>query len=139
MELVDVYVSYMAHEFLFDLLKERAKEQNISHKYMPTFQDHVEFVDSHPYRAWYLVEKDKTPIGAVYLTREDELGVFILKKHHRQGWGSWALKEIMELHPRDRFLANINPENEVSKKLFAKIGFNKLSETMEYVEPHGEG
>ena len=34
------------YKFLFELLKERKKNENISHKIMPTFSQHKKFVSS---------------------------------------------------------------------------------------------
>ena len=59
MKLVDVYEANLAYRTLFDLLKERGEGQNISHEKMPSYDDHVEVVEARPYRAWYMVEKDK--------------------------------------------------------------------------------
>ena len=129
--LTDVYETHLAEKVLFDLLKERKPEQNISHKKMPSFAEHSEFVGSRPYSAWYLIQKDENYVGAVYLTRDDEIGVFIFKEHQGQGRGPWAVEQIMNYHPRERFLANINPRNKASKKMFGKLGFTHTQETME--------
>ena len=42
-------------KFLFDLLKERDSYANISHKKMPTFASHVKFLESKPYKKWYII------------------------------------------------------------------------------------
>jgi hypothetical protein len=43
-------------KFLYDLLRERGPEINISHRDLPTWKQHVSFVQSVPYDHWYIVE-----------------------------------------------------------------------------------
>jgi hypothetical protein len=58
---------------LYLLLQER--EHGISHKTMPTFREHREFVMNHPYRAWYLVSMGKMIVGTIYLLKDNSIGV----------------------------------------------------------------
>ena len=53
--LTSVYLVSEAVVFLYALLEERTPEMSISHKAMPTFQQHARFVRDIPYAAWYLV------------------------------------------------------------------------------------
>lgn len=115
---------------LYDLLSERERSESISHKSMPTIGKHKEFVASNPYLAWYLIEVFDDIVGAVYLTRQRELGVGILKAHRGAGFAEEALKVIMHKHP-GKFLANINPANTKSIKLFGKLGFGLIQHTYE--------
>ena len=123
---------------LWDLLAERTPEQSISHKVMPTWQQHCGFVDSRPYEAWYLVWDETREalsprgiaVGAVYLSRQREIGVGILRTERGQGHAQWAIGELMRLHP-GRFLANISPANEPSARLFGRLGFSLIQHTYE--------
>ena len=57
--LVEVNPHYLPHvTFLYELLAERDPVANISHREMPTFDQHRKFVDSRPYKAWYLIHSD---------------------------------------------------------------------------------
>ena len=58
---------------LYQLLTKR--EYSISHEELPTLEKHDQFVKSHPYRAWWLVECLGLTIGSVYLTNENAIGV----------------------------------------------------------------
>lgn len=123
MKLIDVYEQYeVACVVLYRLLQEREAWQNISHKELPAWEQHCAFVARRPYLAWYLVADGDTAVGAVYLTKQREVGVAILRAHRGAGYASEALRELMRLHP-GRFLANINPANEPSIALFRKLGF----------------
>lgn len=118
-ELISVYRVPEAVEILFNLLKERTPKQSISHKHMPTPEEHFRFFMSKPYTAWYLIKGDDNYVGSIYLTDNREIGVFIFERYARLGYGLGAVKELMHLWP-GRFLANINPSNDTSIKFFTK-------------------
>ena len=48
--------------FLFELLLQRSSKENISHKKMPTYEEHIKFIISKPYYKWYIVKKDENLI-----------------------------------------------------------------------------
>jgi RimJ/RimL family protein N-acetyltransferase len=129
MRLVDVYSDIeLSQRLLFELLREREPHQNISHKTVPSWEMHCYFVASRPYGAWYLIQHDGYMRGAVYLSKQREIGVGVLKTQRGQGLGRQAVQELMRLHP-GRFLANINPMNHASVAMFKSLGFNLLQET----------
>lgn len=128
-QLIDVYDKIseirLSTQFLYELLQERDPVANISHRSMPTFEQHKAFVDSHPYEAWYIVFTDDfIPVGATYLTKQNEIGIFILKAHQGQHYAKMAIRLLMEMHPADHYLANIAPGNARSISLFEKLGFD---------------
>ena len=123
-------------EFLYALLKERPKYANISHRRMPTMDEHRSFIASAPYTAWYVVEDDEGfDCGSVYLSKLDEIGVSIFSTERGKGYGRQAVCELMRQHPRQRFLANIAPTNTDSLNFFAKFGFKVIQTTMEKRNP----
>jgi RimJ/RimL family protein N-acetyltransferase len=116
-------------EFLYDLLVERDPVANISHHQMPTFEQHHAFVKSKPYRVWYIIYADDDPVGSVYLTKKNEIGIFIIKSHQGNGYGKQAIRSLMELHPEKQFLANIAPGNSRSIAMFEGLGFDLIQFT----------
>jgi RimJ/RimL family protein N-acetyltransferase len=120
-------------QVLFSLLAEREPEVNVSHRKMPTWKEHVRFVESMPYEAWYFIEVNGDLVGVVYLSKLDEIGVQIFKAHWGHGYGRRAVKELMARHGPKRFLANINPSNNRSRRVFTELGFTKCQETYECV------
>ena len=138
-KLIDVYTEIaetrVATKFLYELLKERESHQNISHREMPSYEDHARFVDSHPYREWFVIFEEwgnveMGPIGAIYLSKQNEIGIFIAKEYQGKGHGKQAISSLMGMHPAKRFLANIAPGNSRSLAMFEKLGFDLVQYTM---------
>ena len=117
--------------FLYNLLKERNPQSNISHKKMPSYNQHIKFVNSHPYTKWYIIEKGDVEVGSVYLSKQNEIGIFLKKKFQNQGIGDEALDLIIKRNPRKRYLANINPKNKKSISFFKKNKFRLIQYTFE--------
>lgn len=124
-------VSKPDHEFLFELLKERDSLANISHKKMPSYSEHIKFVKSKPYSHWYIIVFREIKVGTIYLTKQNEIGIFLKKNFHGHSIGKKALKMIMDKHPRKRFLANVNPKNRKSIRFFKNNGFSLIQYTFE--------
>ena len=118
-------------EFLFQLLKNRDSRANISHKKMPTYQQHVKFVKSKPYSKWYIIIQSKEKVGSIYLSKTNEIGIFILKIFQKQNVGKSALNELFKKNPRKRYLANVNPKNRKSIQFFKNNGFKLIQYTFE--------
>jgi RimJ/RimL family protein N-acetyltransferase len=128
MTLIDVYDTPASYAVLFQILEEREPHQNISHLRMPTWQEHVAFVDSHPYTAWYLIAANGYA-GTTYLSRNDEVGIFLHKEY--RGIGKQVVDALRKRHPRPRYLANINPNNYGSIAFFESMGFRHIQNTYE--------
>lgn len=142
MRLVDVYdrdvygriamARPAATKILYQLLSERDPRANISHKEMPSFDEHVAFMALRPYEAWYLITADHLTLGAIYLTKGDEIGVSIFKAYQGEGYGSEAVKLLKALHPRKRYFANVAPANLPSQQFWLKNGFKPLQVVYEW-------
>jgi len=145
MELQDVYSNLARNiPFLYHLLAERDIGMvSISHRVMPSPTAHREFVELRPYKDWWIiyiiVGNNRVPVGAVYLSKNDEIGIQIIKSHQRRGYGERAVRLMMQMHPETlRFLANVNPRNGASLELFRKLGFARLQLTLKYNASKGE-
>ena len=132
MNLTSIYERPDRALVLHQLLEEREPEANISHKAMPTWDEHVRFVESRPYEAWYFIE-DEGIVGACYLSKQDEIGVFVFKEHQGKGYGPWAIEAIMLKHGKRRYLANVSPRNTRSAEIFRNLGFKQIQATYERV------
>jgi RimJ/RimL family protein N-acetyltransferase len=127
MKLIDVYQDERATDVLYRLLGERQPHQNISHKRMPTLTEHQLFIAGRPYEAWYLIDVGDIA-GAIYLSKQREIGVSIFKRCWGLGYGKTAVQLLRAAHP-GRHLANINPANTASIRLFQDLGGRPLQVT----------
>jgi len=66
----------------YDLLLQR--RHGISHRLAPVFEDHVKFVNSNPYRAWYLAMNNQKAVGTFYLSKENTIGINISEINYEQ-------------------------------------------------------
>lgn len=142
-QLIDVYEGGHAAEdkvrFLYELLRERPREANISHSELPAFHVHRHFVRERPYRAWYIVANEAGRfVGCVYATMMNEVGIFILRAHQRRGYARAAVVALRErLEPlasaeslrRGRWLAHVAPDNQASHALFRALGAQVIQVT----------
>ena len=112
--------------FLYELLKNKDPNANISHKKMPSYDEHVEFVMSKPYTNWYIIEYDKKNVGTIYLSKQDEIGISINNNYEYDQIVKTALKLLMKLNQRKRYLANTSSKDVRSQEFLLKNGFTSL-------------
>lgn len=143
--LSSVYKREGGVEALYELLRERSTEAdphvNISHRRLPSFQEHQRFVRSRPYRAWLFVKADGLVAGNLTITKLNEIGIVLSADYRGKGVGRWAVGELLRrFRPlpaipaarSGRFVANINPKNERSIRLFTGLGAVLLQQTYEF-------
>jgi hypothetical protein len=58
---------------LYNQLKQRTF--SISHKAVPQYEDHIDFVSNHPYRAWFIIKQKKNVIGTIYVQHDNSIGL----------------------------------------------------------------
>ena len=104
---------------LYELLKVR--KFSISHQKLPSFEEHEEFVKSHPYRQWWLVLENSKLIGSVYLTDDNAIGINLIEEDQRIYFGNKPLPPIPSVRPKF-FYVNVAPENLILKETLAKLG-----------------
>ena len=124
-------VSKSDYRFLYNLLMERDARANISHKKMPTYNQHVSFVSAKPYSKWYVILYDTNKAGSIYLTSQNEIGIFIKKSFQNKQIGNIALRKLIQKNPKKRYLANVNPKNKKSICFFKNNGFKLIQYTLE--------
>jgi RimJ/RimL family protein N-acetyltransferase len=128
-------------DFTYQLLKERYKYaetiniMGMSLPTLPTYKQHRNWLIENVKGDHYLY-LDPHPIAMVSVRTDDsgewkienEVGIFVLESEWGKGYGGRALEAMFRLYPRHSFNAKINPDNEQSKKMFAKIGFKHVAE-----------
>ena len=65
--------------FLYELLKIR--EYSISHKKMPSFQSHKNFVLNNPYSQWFILKYDEVYVGSLYINMDNSVGIHFLTEY----------------------------------------------------------
>lgn len=67
---------------MYDLLLGR--KHVISHKTIPPFSTHVDFVRNNPYRSWYIVKCNDVAVGTFYISKDNTIGINIDDEKHRE-------------------------------------------------------
>ena len=119
------------YRFLYVLLSQRKSLANISHKRMPTFGEHIRFVKSRPYSKWYVIYHQRKKIGAIYLSKQNEIGIHLMREYEKKSIYLESIKKLIVENPRNRYLANISPQNKNYIRIFKDLGFNLIQHTYE--------
>ena len=109
--------------FLFNHLKERDPKDNISHKKIPTYDEHVKFVLSEPYLKWYIILQENKKIGSVYLTHNDEIGLHLKKDCFVNDILQKIFELLRDIVPKNKFVVNVSPRNTKFMNFLKKNGF----------------
>jgi len=117
--------------FLYELLKTKDPIANISHKKMPSYDEHVNFILSNPYAIWYIIEYEGKKIGSVYLSKHDEIGISLVDNSLYDKIGKSIIKLLIKNNPRKRYLAKVSPRNKKLQNFFVNNGFTGLEYTYE--------
>ena len=124
-------VSKSDYRFLYNLLMERDTRANISHKKMSTYNQHVRFVSAKPYSKWYVILYGASKAGSIYLTSQNEIGIFIKKSFQNKQIENIVLHKLIQKNPKKRYLANVNTQNKKSMRFFKNNGFKLIQYTFE--------
>ena len=121
----------MLFRSLYTLLSQRRSSVNISHKKMPTYAEHIRFVKSKPYSKWYILSYQRKKIGAIYLSKQNEIGIHLLRGYEKKPIYLQTIKELIIQNRREKFLVNISPKNRKYIHIFKKLGFIMIQHTYE--------
>jgi hypothetical protein len=116
---------------LYDLLDKR--KHNISHRAIPSFSDHADFVNNHPYRVWYLIKSGDIYVGSFYISKYNSVGISIISNQRKTSLITLnfifnkykPLKEIKSLRP-PYFYINVPVTNKYLEKCLASLGATKV-------------
>jgi len=118
---------------LFEILSKRESEHKISNNKIPNYENHKQFVLSHPYREWFIIKYLNSFIGTTYLTIDNILGIYVFRDQIS------ALEKViffilnyydpLPAIPSVRnkyFQINISSKNKIYKKIIEDLGGKKL-------------
>ena len=127
------------YKILYDILNKR--NFNISHQKETSFEEHMLFVNNHPYRKWFLISDEKKFIGTIYLTFENQIGIHFIVKNQIVAKKTISLifKMFKPLPPipsvrNENFLINISPKNYFIKKILEELDAILIQETYSIVD-----
>ncbi len=115
------------YSFLLD------RKYNISHKNIPTYDEHVFFVKNHPYRNWVLVERESKVFGNFYIHTDNSIGINFNQKYidlfpiiYEMIIKKWKpLPEIQSVRNKN-FFVNTSSNNEALISVLKKMGAKHL-------------
>jgi hypothetical protein len=99
--------------WLYALMAHRDPRANISHSWLPTWEDHCAYwKDKRDRWECRIVSTAKGErIGYYYVTDKDEIGVHVNECARLNGYDAAILKYIVSTHAGKRLLANVAPNN----------------------------
>jgi|TARA_B100002003_G_C14137467_1_gene547096 hypothetical protein len=122
-------------ETLYTQLKNRS--HSISHKSVPSFDEHTEFVQNHPYRKWIIVKDTEIAIGNVYIQYNNSIGLNVdslvsCEQINKILKGIYASHSPLPAVPSLRFgefFLNVASDNKMLQKKLSSLGFSEVERT----------
>jgi hypothetical protein len=146
-------------KFLYDIIKFRWKHRdfiNIKYKTpdtMPTFEDHVKYLNSGKYKGIYRIHLYEYSIGMIYIDINNFNGTFLLpnllkkalkdlkQKNIKINKDEIASKSHIELFKRHKDVeihyASINPKNKLSYESLLRNGYESVELIMTITTKNG--
>lgn len=120
---------------LYKLLGER--QHFISHRSLPAYQSHCDFVNNHPYREWFLIRMDARYVGSIYIGTDNSIGLNNLESVDENMFDeivNTVLKNFEPLSPipsvrPDSFYFNIATTNQGLMRKLEKNGYQQVQVT----------
>ena len=115
-------------QLLYTLLLKRT--HCISHKKKPTYSEHQQFVEKHPYRYWFLARFHSEYIGTIYVKDDNSIGVNLENNPPSEQVNNFInliLQDIQPLPPitsirGSGFYINVAPDNQALSQALTKRG-----------------
>lgn len=122
-------------KILYIQLKNRS--HSISHRGVPSFEQHTKFVQNHPYRKWIILKDSDIAIGNIYIQYDNSLGLNIdssvsSEQIHKILEEIYKSNSPLPAVPSVRFgefFLNIATENKMLQKKLSNLGFCEIQRT----------
>ena len=105
--------------FLYKMLQDRDDRFNISHHELPPYKVHEAFCADHPYRAWKIIYRDGLRIGNIYLSKQDELAIWLAETPEDPEVMAATIHLFLRTVLPKRLLMNVAPLN-IKKAAFVR-------------------
>lgn len=116
---------------LYDLL--HLRRYSISHKQVPPFEEHRDFVNDHPYRVWFLIKASSDYIGSVYVKDDNSIGLNLdpVSVDSVQTTLEFIRTKMVPMPAKaslvpDYFYINVAASNEALLRVLDKVAVKKL-------------
>lgn len=122
--------------WLYDLLQQRMTRLgvNISHRRMPSYEDHVAFWDAQPYACAWIIMSGYRPVGYFYLTKIlNELGIQCFAEFDTQAFYLVVIDHVLKMGLGE-ILANVNPRHSELITALRARGFEVCQHTYRRTE-----
>jgi hypothetical protein len=126
-------------EFLYELLKQRNISHNISHVKTPSLKQHIKFIDSKPYKRWYIIINNKQKIGTIYISKNSEVGIHFKSNQEKNKLLILVLKQFVKFHNEEFFYFNVSTNNKNLNNFFKENSFSLLQLTYKISKKELEG
>ena len=112
------------------------RTKSISHSSMPSFQEHKEFVQKHPYRYWFFVKLLEESIGTLYLSNVNSIGINLIDEY--KDMAEEVLLKVQEtfepLPPiksvrSSTFIINVPHDDHQLADTIKRLGGNEIQKT----------
>jgi hypothetical protein len=114
---------------------------NISHKALPSLEEHRKFVLKHPYRFWYIVKKENLVLGSVYFHFDNSIGINMPRQSSENI--AATLEKALCIHRPlqakksvrpNMFFINTKPQDRPLEVALKRLGWNVLQ--LSYASPN---
>jgi len=123
------------YKFVYDLTFDFFKTNlNVTYVKMETFDEFVRRVFVPDDKNYIIKNRIGNKLGYVHIMTNGEIGYFIDSMYQRRGYGTQAVKKLMELNPRKKYFASINLKNKASLKVIEKLGFKPKGTVYEKIK-----
>jgi hypothetical protein len=124
-------VDFSDTQALYDLLKKRIF--SISHSSMPSRENHKNFVESNPYKHWYIIYKNKDVCGSFYIKKDNSVGLNLIepsmtsvKKTISFIKSNFSPETSIPSKIPSHFFINVSYTNEKLSNMLSQLGFNPI-------------
>jgi len=144
-------------KFLYEILKFRWSKPYINIKYkhsnqLPSFEDHVKYINSGKFKKFYKIYLQEYPIGMIYIDINNVNGTFLLPHLLKKAIQNVDIRDVkdtltarihsalfkdnpeVELH-----YATVNPNNTASLSALLENGYEMVEYTLAFKTKNGLG
>ena len=128
-------------ETLYKQLNNR--QYKISHKNLPSFDKHTQFVQNHSYRKWFIVKDMEVVIGNVYIQFNNSIGLNVdssvtceqINKILREIYTSYSPLPAVPSLRQGEFFLNVASDNKMLQNILLSLGFSEVERSYILFKP----